>query len=145
MRPVRYQHGETAERIRVTNGTEPLAEHPEWCHIALPSNGNPVLVSNAAGWVAFLNPVAESWTGWLQADATGQPLRSVFRIVNEPTPRNPAGVHHFTLQRSLPAVGRPSAWEAGRPICPTCVGLPPGSWHRFSAGQAASGQGGWLR
>ena len=40
-----------------------------------------------------LNPVAEALTGWSSAEAVGQPLPSVFRIVNEGNRRpvdNPA-------------------------------------------------------
>src|SRR5262249_39726421 len=35
--------------------------------------------------VTFLNPAAEALTGWTLADAVGQPLAEVFRIVNEQT------------------------------------------------------------
>ena len=35
------------------------------------------------GGVTFLNPVAQSLTGWTLEEAAGQPLDSVFRIINE--------------------------------------------------------------
>src|SRR5262249_7135068 len=41
--------------------------------------------TDAQGRVTFLNAVAESLTGWAQADALGRPLEAVFRIVNEQT------------------------------------------------------------
>jgi PAS domain S-box-containing protein len=61
----------------------PLHFRPEWCRVTLASIGDAVITTDAAGRVTFLNPVAESLTGWALADAAGQPLDSVFRIVNE--------------------------------------------------------------
>ena len=37
--------------------------------------------------LTYLNPVAESITGWSSAEAKGEPLEQVFRIVNEHTRR----------------------------------------------------------
>ena len=57
------------------------------------SIGDAVLVTDAEGRVTSLNPVAEALTGWSTPEAAGQPLPSVFRIVNEETRReveNPA-------------------------------------------------------
>lgn len=65
----------------------------EWLRTTLASIGDAVIATDAAGNVTFLNPVAEALTGWGQADAAGQPLVRVFRIVNESTRRevdNPA-------------------------------------------------------
>lgn len=43
-----------------------------------------VLCADSAGKVAFLNPVAETMTGWSSAVATGEPLEKVFHIVDGP-------------------------------------------------------------
>ncbi len=51
----------------------------------LQSIGDAVIVTDAAGNITRMNPVAESLTGWPIADAAGQPLSTVFRIVNEAT------------------------------------------------------------
>jgi PAS domain S-box-containing protein len=53
--------------------------------VALASIGDAVIVTDQQGKVSFLNPIAESLTGWSSAAAEGQPLASVFRIVNERT------------------------------------------------------------
>jgi len=53
--------------------------------VALASIGDAVIVTDEKGQVSFLNPIAESLTGWSSADAKRQPLTSVFRIVNERT------------------------------------------------------------
>jgi PAS domain S-box-containing protein len=60
-----------------------LVEHPQWFAVALASIGDGVIATDAAGNVRFLNPVAESLTGWPRHQALGQPLDQVFRIVNE--------------------------------------------------------------
>ena len=65
----------------------------ETLRVTLQSIGDAVITTDTAGRVRSLNAVAESLTGWLEADAAGQPLDAVFRIVNEDTRRpveNPA-------------------------------------------------------
>jgi PAS domain S-box-containing protein len=62
---------------------ESLHGQPEWCRVTLASIGDAVITADALGRVTFLNPVAESLTGWTLAEATGQPLENVFRIINE--------------------------------------------------------------
>ena len=53
--------------------------------VTLSSIGDAVITGNAMGRVTFLNPEAERLTGWSVADALGQELAVVFRIVNEET------------------------------------------------------------
>jgi len=53
--------------------------------VTLASIGDGVITTDVHGRVATMNPVAEALTGWALADATGQPLASVFHIVNEDT------------------------------------------------------------
>ena len=65
----------------------------ELLRITLSSIGDAVITTDTKGLVTFLNPVAEFLTGWTQKEATGVPLDSVFKIVNEETRRtveNPA-------------------------------------------------------
>lgn len=64
-----------------------LRQQREWLRVTLASIGDAVIATNAEGRVAFLNPVAESLTGWKAEEASGQPIESVFRIVNEQTGR----------------------------------------------------------
>ncbi|HEY2511920.1 MAG TPA: PAS domain S-box protein [Polyangiaceae bacterium] len=51
----------------------------------LRSIGDAVITTDARGRITMMNPVAESLTGWSEADASGRPLGDVFRIVNEHT------------------------------------------------------------
>ena len=66
-----------------------LREQREWLRITLTSIGDAVIATDTTGRITFLNPVAESLTGWKEADAIGQSIASVFRIINEET-REPA-------------------------------------------------------
>ena len=66
-----------------------LAAERERLRITLASIGDAVISTDAEGRVTYLNGVAEALTGWTQAEAAGQPLPDVFRIVNEQT-RQPA-------------------------------------------------------
>ena len=60
-------------------------ERQEVLGVTLSSIGDAVISTDLDGRVNYLNPVAESLTGWKTEDAAGQPLESVFRIVNEAT------------------------------------------------------------
>lgn len=53
--------------------------------ITLQSIGDAVIATDTAGLVTRMNPVAELLTGWTLENAKGQPLASVFRIVNADT------------------------------------------------------------
>jgi PAS domain S-box-containing protein len=53
--------------------------------VTLASIGDGVIVTDAAGRVTFLNPVAEQLTGWSAAEARNASFAEVFRIVNEYT------------------------------------------------------------
>jgi PAS domain S-box-containing protein len=67
-----------AEQRRANEGSELL-------RVTLRSIGDAVVTTDTAGRVNYLNPVAESLTGWTHADALGKPLELVFKIVNEST------------------------------------------------------------
>src|SRR5881275_1306411 len=64
---------------------EALRKQSEWLRIALASIGDAVISTDAEGRVTFLNRVAESLTGWPEAEALGRPLPDVLRIVSEAT------------------------------------------------------------
>jgi PAS domain S-box-containing protein len=61
--------------------------------VTLSSIGDAVITTDKEIRITFLNPVAETLTGWMQEEAIGVPLERVFKIVNEETRRtveNPA-------------------------------------------------------
>jgi PAS domain S-box-containing protein len=69
---------ETRRRAEVV-----LARERERWRATLACVGDGVVVTDAEGRVTFLNAVAESLTGWPQADAAGRPLTEAFHIVAE--------------------------------------------------------------
>jgi len=57
----------------------------DWYRVALASIGDAVIVTDAQGRVTFMNPIAEALTGWTEAEALGQLLPPLFRVVHEQT------------------------------------------------------------
>ena len=62
-----------------------LIEQREWLRVTLAGIGDGVIATDTHGIITFLNPVAETHTGWLRAEALGQPVEKIFRIVNDAT------------------------------------------------------------
>ena len=60
-------------------------EQSEQLRVTLASIGDAVIATDTEGRVTFMNQVAESLTGWKDAEAGGRPLAEVFHIVNEQT------------------------------------------------------------
>ncbi|NOT25488.1 MAG: PAS domain S-box protein [Acidobacteria bacterium] len=60
-------------------------ERRELLRVTLASIGDAVITTDVEGRVTYLNAVGEALTGWPQRDAAGQPLQTVFKIVNEDT------------------------------------------------------------
>ncbi len=64
---------------------EELRRNREWLQVTLISIGDAVISTDTAGRITFLNPVAQALTGWPHKEAVGQPIETVFRIINEKT------------------------------------------------------------
>jgi diguanylate cyclase (GGDEF)-like protein/PAS domain S-box-containing protein len=68
-----------------------------WLADTATSSGDAVIMADAQGAVTFLNPVAETLTGWRHADAIGKQLTHVLRIIDgdtqQPIPDLVARVH----------------------------------------------------
>ncbi len=62
-----------------------LREEKERIQVTLHSIGDGVITTDTDGKVQYLNPVAEELTGWSLTEAEGQPLDTVFNIINEAT------------------------------------------------------------
>ena len=57
----------------------------ERAQVTLQSIGDAVISTDADGRIEYINPVAESLTAWTLAEARGQPIGAVLRLVNEMT------------------------------------------------------------
>ncbi len=53
--------------------------------ITLASIGDAVIATDAQGRITFMNPVAQTLTGWREPEALEKPLTEVFHIINEQT------------------------------------------------------------
>jgi len=68
---------------------EALFLEKERAQVTLNSIGDAVISIDVDGHVTYLNPVAESMTGWSRQEASGRPLQDVLRIIDGET-REPA-------------------------------------------------------
>ena len=60
-----------------------LHELMEWLRVTLSSIGDAVITTDTQGNVTFLNPVAQTLTGWTEKEALGARLDQIFNILNE--------------------------------------------------------------
>jgi PAS domain S-box-containing protein len=65
-------------------GTKLLQSEERWA-ATLGSIGDAVIASDSEGRVTFLNSVGSTLTGWSPEEARNQPLRNIFKIINEQT------------------------------------------------------------
>ncbi|MBD2776472.1 bifunctional diguanylate cyclase/phosphodiesterase [Iningainema tapete] len=64
---------------------ETLFQEKELAQVTLQSIGDAVITTDAITRITYLNPIAETLTGYNQATAKGLPLVEVFKIVHETT------------------------------------------------------------
>ena len=69
-------------RERYTRG---IREREEWFRVTLKSIGDAVVATDRDGLVTFMNPVAESLTGFSTAQAMGRKIREIFPVFHEST------------------------------------------------------------
>jgi PAS domain S-box-containing protein len=100
--------------------------------IILDSIADGVLVTNAKGQVLRLNPVAEQLTGWKMAQAIGQPVNEVFRVIHEQT-RQPLPVpvaEVIAAGKTVDQAGQVFLTDrtgAGHPIADSCAPIRDGN------------------
>ncbi|HZP80733.1 MAG TPA: response regulator [Chthonomonadaceae bacterium] len=70
----------------------------------LKSIGDAVIATDTDGCITFMNPVAETLTGWTQAEAVGKDLQEVFIVLNETT-RQPVEAPALRVLREGAIVG----------------------------------------
>lgn len=64
-----------------------IYEQHERLRVTMDSIGDAVITTDNNGVVQYMNPVAESLTGWRAREAKDRPLSEVFNIINETTRR----------------------------------------------------------
>jgi PAS domain S-box-containing protein len=62
-----------------------LAAQQEWFRVTLASIGDGIIACDPEGRVTYMNPVAETLTGWSNDHSQGRAFADVFHIVNETT------------------------------------------------------------
>ncbi len=69
-----------------------LAAGREWFYATLRCVGDGVIATDNEGNIVFMNPVAETLTGWTMTDAEGRPVSEVYHSIDEQGERatNPA-------------------------------------------------------
>ena len=90
---------ETRQDLELAN--QQLQGQKELLRVTLESIRDGVITTDHGGLINWLNPVAESLTGWSGADAVGLPLGDVFRVSD--------GVSGAALPCALPQWGMPDA------------------------------------
>ncbi len=91
---IQRRHSETA-----------LAEERERTKVTLKSIGDAVITTDALGYIRYLNPVAETLTGWSQSEAAGNPMAKVFNTVHEST-REPTTHLTESVLKNLQSIHR---------------------------------------
>jgi PAS domain S-box-containing protein len=77
--------GHCAQALLRASRLEREDEARRWFATTLRSIGDAVITTDAEGQVTFMNPVAETLTGWTEAEARGKALQDVFAIFSETT------------------------------------------------------------
>lgn len=92
-RALRYVTERKTTELMLRETEQTLFDEKERNRIMLDSIGDAVLATDIHSNITYLNPIAETLTGWSNSDARGQPLAKVFNIIDGATrepARNPA-------------------------------------------------------
>jgi len=82
LRSVAEQNAQSINLAR-RRAEEALRKQSDWLRVTLSSIGDAVISTDVEGQVTFMNRVAESLTGWGEAEAKGRSLTDIFQILNE--------------------------------------------------------------
>jgi PAS domain S-box-containing protein len=69
--------------LEIRSVKQKLSESDLRWEITLASIGDAIIATDLTGKISFINPVAETLTGWQQCDALQKPLSQVFITINE--------------------------------------------------------------
>ncbi len=71
--------------IRIIAVEKQLRIKQQWLRVTMTSIGDGLIVTDAAGQIAYLNPKAEALTKWSAEQARGKDIEKVFKIIDEVT------------------------------------------------------------
>jgi diguanylate cyclase (GGDEF)-like protein/PAS domain S-box-containing protein len=71
-----------ASMLERSANAEALFLERERAQVTLASIGDAVISTDVAGNITYLNPVAESMTGWSRQEASGRPLQEVLQLID---------------------------------------------------------------
>ncbi|MGD0229945.1 MAG: PAS domain S-box protein, partial [Syntrophorhabdales bacterium] len=74
-----------AYRLRQARAEQVTRENEQRWATVLASIGDAVIATDVSGRITFINPVAESLTGWTRREASMKPVTEILNIVNEQT------------------------------------------------------------
>ena len=81
----RYLVGMTRDITELAQVQEALFKEKERAEVTLHAITNVVITTDAGGHVEYMNPVAETLTGWAIDEVRGLPLAAVCRVIDEQT------------------------------------------------------------
>lgn len=79
---------------------EALFAEKERAQVTLNCIGDAVICADAAGFITFINPVAEEMTGWSAQEASKRPVEDVLRMVNANSRQPVLGPSNFAYVES---------------------------------------------
>jgi PAS domain S-box-containing protein len=85
-----------------------LKDRERWLSTILKSIGDGVIATNQDGLITFMNPLAESLTGWDLEQALDKPLRDVFRVMNQ----KPGKLQNISVKKILKGEGQTLSVES---------------------------------
>jgi PAS domain S-box-containing protein len=86
-----------------------IAERERWFSTTLRSIGDGVVACDSDRRIRFMNPVAETLTGWSEQEASGQPIDEVFRVIAaEPGAPSESAIVRALRERSMQTLTSPS-------------------------------------
>ncbi|MFC1742912.1 PAS domain S-box protein [Candidatus Riflebacteria bacterium] len=78
-----YERNKAANLISIQKEKKRAETNEKWLATCMKCMGDGLIITDPEGSVTYLNPVAETLTGWSMKDACEKPITEVFNIINE--------------------------------------------------------------
>ena len=82
---------QAAVSLKHRKAEESMKEDNEFLTLTLNGIKDPVIITNKAGYIFYMNPKAEDLSGWQNSNAKGRNFRDVFKIYHISNPSNNSG------------------------------------------------------